>query len=77
MNEKRAKLFINGRNQAVRLPKDFEFSGVNEVVIRKEGNSLIITPARKGWLSLADQPPADENFMVDRPQIFDDERVKL
>ena len=77
MHEKRAKLFVNGSNQAVRLPKDFEFSGVNEVVIRKEGNSLIITPVRKNWLSLADLPTADDEFMLDRPQVFDDTRVKL
>jgi hypothetical protein len=31
-----AKLFKNGLNQAVRIPKDFEFKGVSEVSIRKE-----------------------------------------
>ena len=42
-----ASLFKNGRNQAVRLPKELEFSGVSKVEVRKEGNSIIITPVRK------------------------------
>ncbi|PCJ18491.1 MAG: hypothetical protein COB04_07220 [Gammaproteobacteria bacterium] len=77
MQERTAKLFINGRNQAVRLPKDLEFEGINEVTIRKDGKSLIITPVRKNWLSLLDQPLADDDFMTDRPGVFDNERVKL
>ncbi|MBV1883337.1 MAG: hypothetical protein KUG82_16985 [Pseudomonadales bacterium] len=46
MHEIKVKLFVNGRNQTILLPKDFEFSGVNEGFIRKEGNSLTI--ARQG-----------------------------
>lgn len=38
-----AKLFQNGRSQAVRLPKDFRFKGT-EVKIRKEGNKVILEP---------------------------------
>ena len=44
-----AKLFINGRSQAVRIPKAYQFQGVSEVLIRKEGDTLIIVPARKTW----------------------------
>lgn len=40
-------LFKNGRNQAVRLPKEFEFEGVSEVEISREGDALILRPARK------------------------------
>jgi len=47
----KAKLLKNGRNQALRIPKDFEFKGVNEVYIRKKGNRIIIEPVRKSWLS--------------------------
>jgi antitoxin VapB len=43
-NEKKiAKLFMSGRSQALRLPKDFRMDG-DEVTIRKCGNTLIITP---------------------------------
>ncbi len=38
-----AKLFRNGRSQAVRLPKDFRFSG-DEVKIRREGDAVILEP---------------------------------
>lgn len=38
-----AKLFKNGRSQAVRLPKEFRFKG-SEVKIRKEGNRIILEP---------------------------------
>jgi len=43
-----AKLFINGRSQAVRLPKDFRFSG-NEVIIQKVGDAVILLPHNKSW----------------------------
>jgi len=38
-----AKLFRNGRSQAVRLPKEFRFEG-NEVRIRKFGNGVLLEP---------------------------------
>jgi len=41
--EKRAKLFMNGRSQAVRLPKEFRFEGT-EVRIRKLGNGVVLEP---------------------------------
>jgi antitoxin VapB len=44
----RAKLFINGRSQAVRLPKEFQFSG-NEVFIQKVGDAVILLPHDKSW----------------------------
>ena len=43
MAEKRAKLFRNGGSQAVRLPKEFQFSGA-EVRIRREGQNVILEP---------------------------------
>lgn len=41
-----AKIFKNGRSQAVRLPKPFRFQG-NEVKIRKEGKKVILEPLEK------------------------------
>ena len=43
----RAKLFTNGRSQAVRLPREFRFEG-KEVAIRKEGDAVILEPLAKG-----------------------------
>lgn len=61
MIERRASLFRNGRNQAVRIPREFELEGA-EVLIRKEGDSLILTPIRKNRLLdlLASWAPLDE-----------------
>jgi len=44
--ESTAKLFRNGRSQAVRLPKAFRFKG-SEVKIRKEGDKVILEPLEK------------------------------
>ncbi len=76
--ETKAKLFINGRSQAVRIPKAYQFSGVDEVIIRKEGNGLVIVPARKTWKTFADEAPAvDDDFMSDRPEFLDGARVEF
>ena len=42
----RAKLFTNGRSQAVRLPREFRFEG-KEVAIRKEGEAVVLEPIGK------------------------------
>jgi antitoxin VapB len=41
--ERHVSLFRNGRNQAIRIPREFELAGT-EAIIRKEGNRLIIEP---------------------------------
>ena len=43
-----AKLFTNGRSQAVRLPKEFQFSG-KEVFIQKVGDAVLLLPHDKSW----------------------------
>ena len=61
--ERPVSLFRNGRNQAVRIPREFELQGT-EAMIRKEGDSLIITPIRSNRLldMLARWEPLDEDF---------------
>lgn len=65
------KLFKNGQSQAVRIPKPFQFIGTDEVVVRRQGNSVIITPKRKSWVSLAESTVVADDFLVSRPDIFD------
>lgn len=44
-----AKLFMNGRSQAVRLPREFRFEG-DEVSVRREGDAVILEPmVRRAW----------------------------
>ena len=61
--ERHVKIFKNGRNQAVRIPREFEFPGEN-AIMRKEGERLIIEPAApKPLLSvLATLKPLEEEF---------------
>ena len=71
-----AKLFTNGRSQAVRIPKAYQFEGVDEVLIRKEGDALVILPVRKTWESFADEAPAvGDDFMAERPELLDGGRA--
>ncbi len=72
-----ASLFINGKNQAVRLPKEYEFIGVSEVEITKEGDSLVITPKRKSWASFADVDRVDDDFLEERSDLMEEDRVEL
>ena len=66
--ERRVKLFKNGRNQAVRIPRGFELPG-KDAVMRKEGDKLIVEPVPpKSLLGvLATLTPLDEDF----PEISD------
>jgi virulence-associated protein VagC len=48
---RRASIFRNGANQAVRLPQDLRFpEDVKEVRIRKQGDGLFITPVKPDWV---------------------------
>ncbi|HEY6898414.1 MAG TPA: AbrB/MazE/SpoVT family DNA-binding domain-containing protein [Rhodocyclaceae bacterium] len=65
-NERHARLFRNGRSQAVRIPREFELPG-DEVVMHREGDRLILEPVAKrpnriaellaGWAPLAEAFP--------------------
>jgi len=65
----KAKLFTNGRSQAVRIPKEIAFSGIDAVHVEKRGNSVVLTPIRKTWASFVDLPAAGDDFMVVRPRL--------
>ena len=61
--QRTAKVFMNNRSQAVRLPKEFQFL-VPEVYIRKEGDEVVLSPRPKDWSDyLASGAVASEEFM--------------
>ncbi len=65
-----AKLFITGRSQAVRLPREYRFEG-EEVFIRRDPVTGDVVLSRKpeswqGFLELAAQVEVPEDFMADR-----------
>ena len=63
MTERLVKLFNNGRNQAVRIPREFELPG-EEAIMRKDGQRLIIEPAPPQSLLavLSSLPTLEEEF---------------
>jgi antitoxin VapB len=70
MDVRHVKLFRNGRNQAVRIPVEFELPG-DEAILWREGDRLILQPTRKRGLLevLATMEPLAEDFpeIEDRP----------
>ena len=63
---KSAKIFMNGRSQAIRLPVEFRFSG-REVFIVKRGAAVIIRPKPSGWDEFfARSPRIPSDFLQDR-----------
>ena len=67
--ERRVKLFRNGRNQAVRIPREFELPG-EEAIMRKENGKIVIEPVppRSLLALLATLEPLDEDF----PEVDDE-----
>jgi antitoxin VapB len=69
-----AKVFKNGRSQAIRLPKEFRVD-TTEVYIEKMGDSLIITPKRQSrWDSMRKALEDMEEFELERNQPIMQER---
>jgi antitoxin VapB len=68
LKKRRVKLFRNGRNQAVRIPVEFELPG-GETIMHRDGDRLVIEPVRKRGLIglLQTMKPLDEDF----PEIDD------
>jgi len=70
-------IFRNNTSQAVRIPKDMRFVGVTQLEIRREGDTILLRPARPSWASFAARPHADAAFMADRPALFQADRFDL
>ena len=74
---KTAKLFQNGKSQAVRLPKEFRFEG-DAVFIKKSGSAVVLIPLVNSWDSLfGSLDKFSEDFMTDRDQPKQQEREVL
>ncbi|GAB4150813.1 MAG: type II toxin-antitoxin system VapB family antitoxin [Sphingomonadales bacterium] len=70
-------IFRNNRNQAIRLPKDFEFAGVTELTIERQGDTILLRPVRPDWLSFRDETRADADFLEQRPDLIEEGRFSL
>ncbi len=74
-HERHVRLFRNGRNQAVRIPVEFELPG-DEAIMHRDGDRLVIEPIRKsGLIALLDTlEPLEEGFpaIEDKPSAPED-----
>ncbi len=70
---KTVSIFKNGKNQAVRLPKEMEFQGIHELAITKDGDVITLRPVRPDWLSFSKIEKADKDFMIEREDVLIDE----
>jgi antitoxin VapB len=69
MNKATAKVFMNGRSQAIRLPKEFRVNG-DEVYITKEKDKIVIYEKKqKTWAEIAEDMPAFPDFDVNRKSV--------
>jgi antitoxin VapB len=63
-----AKLFQNGKSQAIRLPKQYRFKGT-KVYIKKMGNAVVLIPEQDSWQSLIESLDLfTDDFMAEREQ---------
>jgi antitoxin VapB len=71
-----AKVFMTNRSQAVRLPKEYQFS-TDEVFIRKEGDEVILSPRPRDWKAYFESAPvASDSFMADVEELPVQERER-
>jgi len=69
-----AKVFMNGRSQAVRLPKEFRFD-TDEVFVSKRGENIVISAKKPTWDEFFDAKPVfDDEFLADRDDSEPQER---
>ncbi|EKD6655045.1 TPA_asm: AbrB/MazE/SpoVT family DNA-binding domain-containing protein [Salmonella enterica subsp. enterica] len=66
-------VFKNGNNRAIRLPRDLDFDGVNELEIFREGDTIILRPARPSRGSFRHEEKASPDFLTEREDIISDE----
>ena len=73
-----AKIFENGRSQAVRLPKKFRFN-TDEVIVQQLGDAVILVPKESMWQTFMDglNGFTDDIFADGRNQGFQEERESL
>lgn len=73
-----AKIFPNGKSQAVRIPKEFRFEDQSEVFIAKEGDAVILFPKTSRFDTLfAALDMFSDDFMTERDQPVQQQREEM
>ena len=68
-SRKFARVFMNGRSQAVRLPKEFRFD-TDRVLVRREGRNVVLSPVFRDWDDyFRNSTPLPEDFEAATPEM--------
>ncbi len=72
-----AKIFQNGKSQAIRLPKEYRFQG-STVYVKRIGNAVVLIPEQDSWQTLIESLDKFSNdFMNERQQPPAQDRAEL
>jgi antitoxin VapB len=72
-----AKIFQNGKSQAIRLPKEYRFHGT-KVYVKRLGNAVVLIPEHDSWQTLVESLSLfSDDFMADRQQPIIQTRADL
>jgi antitoxin VapB len=72
-----AKIFQNGKSQAIRLPKEYRFQGT-KVYVKRVGNAVVLIPEHDSWQTLIESlDQFSEDFLDVREQPVTQDRAEL
>ena len=72
-----AKIFQNGKSQAIRLPKEYRFQG-STVYVKRIGNAVVLIPEQDSWQTLIESlDKFSDDFMNERRQPPTQDRAEL
>jgi len=72
-----AKIFQNGKSQAIRLPKEYRFQG-STVYVKRIGNAVVLIPEQDSWQTLIESlDKFSDDFMNERQQPPTQDRAEL
>jgi antitoxin VapB len=72
-----AKIFQNGKSQAIRLPKEYRFQG-STVYVKRIGNAVVLIPEQDSWQTLIESlDKFSSDFMNERQQPPTQDRAEL
>jgi antitoxin VapB len=69
MNMSTAKVFMNGRSQAIRLPKEFRVAGDEVYITKEKGRIILLEKPQRTWSEIIRDMPAFPDFDVNRKAI--------
>ena len=72
----RVSVFKNRQNQAIRIPRAMSYpDDIDELEAVRIGDVITLRPPRKSWASFASLPLADDDYLVERHDVFGRSRV--